>query len=170
MQSMPGHISPPANGSEGRSGTAVVHYAVFALLAIGGLIYWWTRPPGLNPMLDRQAAEALALVQTHPAQGYPTILQAMNEHARLKAQRGEGIRLGEWRVIKLENDLYEIRLTMREQGRTQWFEREFIWHANLATRKVNAASLPADGLMPSGGTPAVPPSGFPGALPPGSTG
>ncbi len=170
MQSTSKDDSPPPNGSPGRSGTAVVHYVVFALLAIGGLIYWWTRPAGLNPMLDRQAAEALALVQTHPAQGYPTILQAMNEHARLKAQRGEGIRLGEWRVIKLDNDLYEIRLTMRERGKNQWFEREFIWHANLTTKKVNAASLPADGLMPGGRAPAVPPSGFPGTLPPGSTG
>ena len=35
---------------------------------------------------------------------------------------------------------------MREQGTTQWFERDFIWHVDLATKRVNAASLPADGL------------------------
>jgi hypothetical protein len=165
------HESAPSAGeSQDRSATALIHYVVLTALAIGGLIYWWTRPPGLNPMLDRQAAEALALVQTHPAQGYPTLLQAMNEHARMKTQRGEGIRLGEWRVIKLDTDLYEVRLTMREQGKTQWFEREFIWHANLTTKQVNAASLPADGLMPAGSAPALPPGGSPGIKPPGTTG
>jgi len=30
----------------------------------------------------------------------------------------------------------------------QWFEREFIWHADLSLKKVNAASLPADGVTP----------------------
>ena len=39
--------------------------------------------------------------------------------------------------------------THRDQGTTgQWFEREFIWHADLALKKVNAASLPADGVTP----------------------
>jgi hypothetical protein len=38
---------------------------------------------------------------------------------------------------------------LRDQGETgQWFEREFIWHADLASKKVNAASLPADGVTP----------------------
>jgi hypothetical protein len=38
---------------------------------------------------------------------------------------------------------------LRDQGVTgQWFEREFIWHANLSSKKVNAASLAADGVTP----------------------
>jgi len=38
---------------------------------------------------------------------------------------------------------------LRDQGVTgQWFEREFIWHADLSLKKVNAASLPADGVTP----------------------
>ncbi len=127
----------------------VIHYAVVAVFVLGALYYLWMKPPSLNPIADRRAAEALALVQTHRAQGYSTILQAMNEHVRSMSERNRVARLGEWRVKQLEGDLYEIRIQLREQGVTgQWFEREFIWHADLAFKKVNAASLPADGVTP----------------------
>lgn len=135
----------------------LLHYAVFLLLAIGALAYWLSRPPSLNPLTDPQAAQALALVQTHQAAGYPTILQAFNERVRLQKERNLGVRLGEWRVQKLEGDArnpdgerYEVRINLREQGTNQWFEREFIWHVDLVRKRVNAASLPADGLMPEG--------------------
>jgi hypothetical protein len=135
----------------------VLHYAVVVVLAIGGLAYWLLKPPSLNPLTDPQAAQALALVQTHRAAGYPTILQAFNERVRLQKERNLGVRLGEWRVQKLDSDRqnpngerYEVRMNLREQGTNQWFEREFIWHVDLATKRVNAASLPADGLMPEG--------------------
>jgi hypothetical protein len=134
-----------------------LHYGIFLLVAIGALAYWLTRPPSLNPLTDPQAAQALALVQTHRAAGYPTILQAFNERVRLQRERNLGVRLGEWRVQKLDGDRqnpggdrYEVRMNLREQGTNQWFEREFIWHVDLATKRVNAASLPADGLMPEG--------------------
>lgn len=127
----------------------IIYYAVVAVLVLGTLYYLWMKPPSLNPMADRQAAEALALVQTHRAQGYPTILQAMTEHVRSMSERNRVARLGEWRVKQLEGDLYEVRVLLRDQGVTgQWFEREFIWHADLSLKKVNAASLPADGVTP----------------------
>ena len=127
----------------------IVHYAAIAVLVLGVLYYLWLKPPSLNPIADSRAAEALALVQTHRAQGYPTILQAMTEHVRSMNERNRGARLGEWRVKQLEGDQYEIRIQLRDQGATgQWFEREFIWHADLALKKVNAASLPADGVTP----------------------
>jgi hypothetical protein len=134
-----------------------LHYGIFLLAAIGALAYWLSRPPSLNPLTDPHAAQALALVQTHRAAGYPTILQAFNERVRLQKERNLGVRLGEWRVQKLDGDRqnpsgerYEVRMNLREQGTNQWFEREFIWHVDLATKRVNAASLPADGLMPEG--------------------
>ena len=127
----------------------IIHYAVVVVLALGALYYLWMKPPSLNPVPDRRAAEALALVQTHRALGYPTILQAMTEHVRSMSERNRVARLGEWRVKQLEGDLYEIRIQLRDQGVTgQWFEREFIWHADLLLKKVNAASLPADGVTP----------------------
>ena len=127
----------------------IIHYAVVVVLALGAFYYLWMKPPSLNPVPDRRAAEALALVQTHRALGYPTILQAMTEHVRSMSDRNRVARLGEWRVKQLEGDLYEIRIQLRDQGVTgQWFEREFIWHADLLLKKVNAASLPADGITP----------------------
>jgi hypothetical protein len=127
----------------------IIHYAVVVVLALGAFYYLWMKPPSLNPVPDRRAAEALALVQTHRALGYPTILQAMIEHVRSMGERNRVARLGEWRVKQLEGDLYEIRIQLRDQGVTgQWFEREFIWHADLLLKKVNAASLPADGVTP----------------------
>jgi hypothetical protein len=133
-----------------------IHYGVLALLVGGLLIYWWLTPPSMNPVTDARAAEALALVQTHRAAGYPTILQAFNERARIQKARGLGLRLGEWRVNRLDGPRYEVRINMREQGTNQWFEREFIWHVDLETKRVNAASLPADGLMPEGPAPRRP--------------
>ena len=49
----------------------LIHYAVVAVLVVGALYYLWVKPPTLNPMVDPQAAEALALVQTHRASGIP---------------------------------------------------------------------------------------------------
>ena len=127
----------------------IIQYAIVGVLLLGVLYYLWMRPPSPSPILDSRAAEALALVQTHRAQGYPTILQAMTEHVRSMSDRNQVARLGEWRVKQVEGDQYEIRVWLRDQGATgQWFEREFIWHADLASKKVNAASLPADGVTP----------------------
>ncbi len=127
----------------------VIQLVVTLVLVSGGGYYVWTGLPGTSHSLDRQAAEALAMVQSYPAIGGGTILQAMNEHVRSMKERGQGVRLGEWRVHRVENDIYEIRVQLRDQSvRGQWFEREFIWHAHLAKKKVNAASLPADGITP----------------------
>ncbi|MDF0667256.1 MAG: hypothetical protein P0119_14435 [Nitrospira sp.] len=129
----------------------LIRYAIAAVLLLGGLYYAWTTLPSTTPSRDKREAEALTLVQGHPAIGQPTILMAMNEHVRIMKDRGQGVRLGEWRVKHVEGDIYEIRVQLRDQGaRGQWFEREFIWHAHLELKKVNAASLPADGVTPKG--------------------
>jgi hypothetical protein len=130
-------------------GIHLIRYALGAILLLGGFYYAWTTLPSTTPSRDEREAEALALVQSHPAIGYATIMQAMNEHVRTMKDRGQGVRLGEWRVKHVEGDIYEIRVQLRDQGvRGQWFEREFIWHAHLELKKVNAASLPADGVTP----------------------
>lgn len=130
-------------------GTHVIQYAAVAVLLLGVLYYAWTTLSPATPSRDEREAEALAMVQNHPAIGHPTILQAMNEHVRGMKDRGQGVRLGEWRVKRVDGNIYEIRIQLRDQSvRGQWFEREFIWHAHLDLKKVNAASLPADGVTP----------------------
>ena len=120
-----------------------------AVLVLGACYYLWIRPPSLNPIADRREAEALRWCKVIRRSGYPTILHAMNEHVRGMKDRKRGSRLGDWRVKHVEGDIYEIRVQIRDQGTTgQWFEREFIWHAHLALKKVNAASFPADGMTP----------------------
>jgi len=127
----------------------IIHYAAVAVLVVGVLYYLWLNPSSVKPVVEGRAAEALTLVQTYRAVDYPTILQAMTEHVRSMSERNRVSRLGEWRVKQVEGDLYEIRLQVRDQGeKGQWFEREYIWHADLALKKVNAASLPADGVTP----------------------
>jgi hypothetical protein len=127
----------------------IIHYTLICVVVLGAFYYGWTTLPSMTASWDPQEAEALALVQKHPAIGYPTIVQAMEDHVRSMKARGQGVRLGEWRVKHVEGDIFEIRVQLRDQGvRGQWFEREFIWHAHLQLKKVNAASLPADGVTP----------------------
>jgi hypothetical protein len=99
-------------------------------------------------MADPQAAEALALVQTHRALDAPTILQAINDRVKRRAARGLGVRLDQWRVKKEGPNTYLVRVIMREEGTSQWYEREYVWRVNLAGRSVEPASLPATDLMP----------------------
>jgi hypothetical protein len=142
----------------------IIHYLVVGILVLGAAYYVWTKPPTINPMIDRRGADALAMVQTHRALGYPTILQAMTEHVRSMKDRGLNARLGEWRVKQVDGDLYEVRVQLRDKGeKGQWFEREFIWHANLSLKKVNAASLPADGITPKAPDSEEPPTTSPSA-------
>lgn len=151
---MPPDDSSTSSAPSSFTTVKIVRVAVLAVLILGAMYYVWLQPPSLTPVVDSRAAEALALVQHHRAIGYPTILQAMTEHVRTMRERNLAVRLGEWRVKQVEGDLYEIRVQLRDQGVTgQWFEREFIWHADLALKKVNAASLVADGITPKEGAP-----------------
>ena len=145
----------------------MVQAAVIVVLLLGGLYYAWTTLPSSTGtgVKNAREVEALSLVQNHPAIGFPTILQAMNEHVRAMKERGQGVRLGEWRVKHVDGTIYEIRVQLRDQSvRGQWFEREFIWHAHLDLKKVNAASLPADGVTPKApDTDPRPPTPLPGS-------
>ncbi len=143
------------------SAAKVIRYFAATVLIVGGFYSLWSALQSPKLVVDTKEAEALALVQQHSALGSPTILEAMNEHVQSMKERGRGVRLGEWQVKQVEGNIYEIRVQLRDQGvRGQWFEREFIWHAHLDLKKVNAASLPADGVTPkpSDNGPASPPA------------
>lgn len=149
-------------GAERPSWSRLLHYAAALLLVVGGAAYWWVKPPSLNPMADPQAAEAMALVQTHRALDAPTILQAINDRVKRRAERGLGVRLDQWRVKKEGPNTYLVQVIIREEGTNQWYEREYVWRVNLARRSVEPASLPATDLMP----PSSGPVGAPTAGPP----
>lgn len=131
-----------------RSVIKYLHYLVIGALIVGGLVYWALKPSALNPMADPRAAEAMALVQTHRAQQAPTIRQALANRVQAMAARGQGVRMGEWRVQRQQGDLYLVRVFVREKGTRQWFEREYIWQVNLASKSIQAITLPATALMP----------------------
>jgi hypothetical protein len=144
---------PPESSGKARSSLAgTIHYVVLGLCLAGGLAYWALKPPTVNPMADPRAAEAMALVQTHRAQGAPTLRQAMTQRAQAIAARGQGVRLGEWRVEQQRDDIYLVKIDVREQGTKQWFEREYVWRVDLGKRSVIPLSMPAEDLMPLGET------------------
>jgi hypothetical protein len=159
MAVLPQDARPTQSMAEDRSDTKslsqspvvirLIRFAVILVLMLGVGYYSWNQLSPSAPTQDQREAEALRLVQSSRAIGSGTILDAMNQHVQSMKERGQGVRLGDWRVKHVEGDVYEIRVQLRDQSvRGQWFEREFIWHAHLKLKKVNAASLPADGVTP----------------------
>lgn len=141
-------VMTTGNATPFRSLTAIMHYAIATLLILGGLAYWYLQPPSLNPMADPRAAEAIALVQTHRAQGAPTLLQAITDRVKRIREGGRGVRLGEWRIEPLGGDRYAVKIWIREEGTKEWFEREYMWRVDLDRRSVAALTSPAADLMP----------------------
>ena len=151
-----------ANSEGGLSLSRALHYLVGGFLVTGGLLFWWLKPSGLNPMADPRAAEAMALVQTHRAEQAPTLWQALTNRAKAMQDRGIGVRVGEWQVEHERGELYLVKVFVREQGTRQWFEREYIWEVNLAKKSIVGVSLPAIDLMPPDEKgPAIGPPGVP---------
>jgi hypothetical protein len=126
----------------------VLHYVVAAALVLGGLAYWILKPSHTNPMADRGAAEAMALVQTHRARHAPTLRQAIDERVKKMKDERKGVRPGEWRVELERPETYLVRTIIREEGTRTWFEREYLWRVNLTTRTVEAITMPAEDVMP----------------------
>ena len=138
--------SAGTGGAEASSLARHLHVAVVGLLLVAGLAYWILQPPSINPMADSRAAEAMALVQTHRARHAPTLRQAITDRVQALAKRGQGVRLGEWRVER-QGDLYLVKIFVREREARSWFEREYLWRVDLDARSVVAVTLPASELM-----------------------
>jgi hypothetical protein len=127
----------------------IIHYGVFGLLAVGAIAYVFLRPSFLDPMSDPEAAEAMALVQTHRAQQSPTIRQAISERVKGLSDKGRGVNLREWRVKREPSGTYVVQVSIREQGTVEWFERNYLWRVDVAKRLVIPLTIPASNLMPS---------------------
>ena len=130
----------------------IVHYVVFGLLAVGAVAYVLLRPSFLDPMSDPEAAEAMALVQTHRAQQSPTIRQAISERVKGLSDKGKGVNLREWRVEREPSGTYLVRVSIREQVSVEWFERNYLWRVDIAKRSIIPLTIPASTLMPVGET------------------
>jgi hypothetical protein len=131
-----------------RPWTTIIHYAVVGILVIGGGLYWLLKPPSVNPLSDPRAAEAMALVQTHRALGAPSIRQAIDQHARLVAARGRGVRVGEWMVERERPEVYRVRILLREEGSVEWIERSYVWRVDVAQKIIRPLTIAATGIMP----------------------
>jgi hypothetical protein len=130
----------------------IVHYVVYALLAIGAIAYVVFRPSFVDPMSDPEAAEAMALVQTHRAQQSPTIRQAITDRVKELSDKGRGVNLREWRVEREPSGTYLVRVSIREQVTVEWFERNYLWRVDVAKRAVVPLTIPSSTLMPLEGT------------------
>ena len=127
----------------------IIHYAIYALLAIGAIGYMILKPPFVDPMSDPEAAEAMALVQTHRAQQAPTIRQAITDRVKGLSEKGQGVKLQEWRVEREPPNNYLVRVSIREQVTVEWFERNYLWRVDVAKRTITPLTIPASTVMPS---------------------
>lgn len=135
--------------SQSWSWVKIIHYAIYALLVVGAIGYIAFKPPFVDPMSDPEAAEAMALVQTHRAQQAPTIRQAITERVKSLSDKGQGVKLQEWRVERESPENYLVRVSIREQVTVEWFERNYLWRVDVAKRIITPLTIPASTLMPT---------------------
>ena len=119
-----------------------------ALLAAGVAGYLLWKP--LDPMGDPRAAQALALVQTHPARSAPSVRQALDEIIKANRTAERSPSIGEWSVRKDDQARYLVRVVVRLPGdqKNRWIEWEYLWSVALSPASVVPLSRPAVEVMP----------------------
>jgi hypothetical protein len=124
---------------------------VAALLGgVGAYILW--KP--INPMADPRAAQALALVQTHPARSAPSIRQALDSVIQTNRKSARNPSIGEWTVQAnnrtKDREGYLVGVVLRLPGdkADRWIEWEYLWLVRLFPQAVVPLSRPAAELMP----------------------
>jgi len=129
-----------------------IEWGAVALLVggVAGYLFW--KP--LDPMGDPRAAQALALVQTHPARSAPSIRQAIGDVMKANRRADRSPSSGEWSVRPDdrtgERDSYHVRLVVRLPGEQthRWIEWEYLWTVRLSPPAVIPMSRPAVEIMP----------------------
>jgi hypothetical protein len=123
-------------------------------LALVGSVAAYLLWKPLDPMADPQAAQALALVQTHSARSAATIRQAIDAVMRANRKPDRSPSVGEWTVRpdegRAEKGTYRVRVVVRLPGdqAQRWVEWEYLWRVRPATRAVVPLSRPAVEIMP----------------------
>ena len=125
----------------------------FVAALIGGIgAYLFLKP--LNPMADPKAAQALKLVQTHPARSAPSIRQELDEIMRVNEKRDRSASMGDWTVQRnnrtQDREGYLVRVEVRLPGDQphRWIEWEYLWQVQLSPEAVIPVSRPAAEVMP----------------------
>lgn len=129
-----------------------IEWGAVALLVggVAGYLFW--KP--LDPMGDPRAAQALALVQTHPARSASSIRQAIGDIAKANRRADRSPSIGDWSVRPDdrpgERDSYHVRLVVRLPGEQahRWIEWEYLWKVRLNPPAVIPLSRPAAEVMP----------------------
>ncbi len=139
--------------SRHRSSLVIVFEWAVVLLLVGGVAgYLFWKP--LDPMGDPRAAQALALVQTHPARVAPSIRQAIDEVMKANRTADRSPSIGDWSVRPDDRagarDSYHVRLVVRLPGgqEQRWIEWEYLWNVRLSPPAVIPMSRPAVEVMP----------------------
>jgi hypothetical protein len=123
------------------------------VLLVGGVAGYLLWKP-LDPMGDQQAAQALALVQTHPARSAPSIRQAVDIVMKTNHTSDRSPSIGDWTVRRggqaNERDSYRVRVVVRLPGdqKNRWIEWEYLWLVRLSPPTVIPMSRPAVEIMP----------------------
>lgn len=119
------------------------------VLLVGGVAAYLLWKP-LDPMADPRAAQALALVQTHPAGAAPTIRQAIDAIVKANRKGDRTPAVGDWTVRADERNGYLVRVVVRLPGdeKHRWIEWEYLWWVRLSPQTVIPLSRPAGDVMP----------------------
>lgn len=123
-------------------------WSALALLVGGVAAYLLWKP--LDPMADPRAAQAMALVQTHPARSAPSVRQALDEIMKANQKAGRSPSVGQWTVRPDERNGYQVRVVVRLPGDQagRWVEWEYLWRVRLSPPAVVPLSRPASEIMP----------------------
>jgi len=125
-----------------------LEWGAVVLLLVGVAIYLVWKP--LDPMADPRAAQALALVQTHPARTAPSIRQAIDAIVKANRKGDRTSVVGDWTVRNDERNGYLVRVVVRLPGddMRRWVEWEYLWRVRLSPPTVIPLSRPAVEIMP----------------------
>jgi len=125
-----------------------LEWGAVVLLLVGIAVYLVWKP--LDPMADPRAAQALALVQTHPARTAPSIRQAIDAIVKANRKGDRAPMVGDWTVRADERNGYLVRVVVRLPGdeRPRWIEWDYLWRVRLSPQAVVPLTRPAAEIMP----------------------
>src|SRR2546422_1189557 len=125
-----------------------VEWGAVVLLLAGVAAYLIWKP--LDPMADPRAAQALALVQTHPARTAPSVRQAIDAIVKANRKGDRTSMVGDWTVRNDERNGYLVRVVVRLPGDEirRWVEWEYLWRGRLCPPAGIPLSRPAVEVMP----------------------